>query len=81
LKFCLEPSSGPEIGLLKRYNHQWSSIDQKCYDTAMSDQIWFDKLKANNTLRLEAHEYAEELLVNSLRIAITTAWTHCHFPW
>lgn len=38
-KHCFGPSSGPDIGLFKRFHHHWPQIDSSQFQTANDDQV------------------------------------------
>ena len=61
-KHCFGASSGPDVLLFKRFQQNWSKIDQKVFETALGDQICLQVLQANFDLKKQAVEFATHSL-------------------
>ena len=61
-KHSLGQSSGPEIGLFKRFHDKWSLIDKEDYETALNDQTCSDILASHSILKQDALFYLKTIL-------------------
>ncbi|XP_076849024.1 beta-ureidopropionase isoform X1 [Brachyhypopomus gauderio] len=64
-KHCFGPSSGPEIGLFKRFHDYWPRIDRSQFQTAMDDPFCVEALAKLVDLKVNAISFAKDVLSSS----------------
>jgi len=64
-KYCFGPSSGPDIGLFKRFHDYWPQIDRSQFQTANDDPVCIEILIKLGNLKDEVIAFANQVLVSS----------------
>lgn len=63
-KYCFGPSSGPDIGLFKRFHDYWPQIRSQ-FQTANDDPVCIEILIKLGNLKDEVIAFANQVLVSS----------------
>ena len=64
-KHCFGASSGPEIGLFRRFHDYWSCIDKSQFQTAVGDDFYTEVLTKLTNLKEEVIDFAKQILFSS----------------
>jgi len=64
-KHCFGPSSGPDIGLFKRFHDFWPQIDRSQFQTANDDPVCVEVLMKLVGLKDDVISFAKQVLLSS----------------